>query len=264
MPSSKGKKKKTTSRRIPGYFLLLVGLSIGLVFSAFALWVNLEGMSFWGYPESISTNPDLRVEAEISRLNCPVLLAEGETDVISVMVSNPYDRATRAYVKAHISMPDRLENMVRRTRSASLAPGEETEFRWQISSENTIFDHVILARVFLKLTEGHPPARTQHCGIMSVNLWGLSSNLILVLVVGSSLSFMLVGAYILWLARSRDVKKKNLALKVTLMIGALTMISLVSILFRTWEIILIALAFVPVILFSAISYHFGRMDSQYN
>jgi len=256
--------KKKRARFILGYIMFIIGLSIGLAFSTFALWVNLEGMSFWGYPESISYDPDLSVEAEISRLKCPVLLAEGETSLVAVTVRNPFDKPALTYVKAHISMPDRLENMVRRTRSAYLSPGEETEIRWQISSENTIFDHMILARVFLKLTESHPPARTKHCGIMSVDLWGLSSKQILTIVPTSSIALMTIGGHLIWRSRTKDPKKVNLGIKITNLIGVLTVIGVIASLLRIWEIILVVLTLIPVILFSAISYHIGRMDSRYN
>lgn len=256
--------KKKKARFILGYLIFIIGLATGLVFSAFALWVNLEGMSFWGYPESIAYDPNLSTEAEMFRLRCPVLLAEGETGVIAVTVRNPLEKTIRTFVRAHISMPDRLENMVRRTRSAYLSPGEETEIRWQIDSENTIFDHMILARVFLKLTESHPPARTQHCGIMSVDLWGLTSKQILAIVTISSLALMTIGGYLIWRARSKDPKKKNLGIKITLLIGALTMIAVIASLLRRWELILVVLVLIPVILFSGVSYHFGRMDSRYN
>lgn len=256
--------KKNILLFICGYLFFIPGLVIGLIFSGYALWTNLEGMAFWGYPESISYDPNLTAEAKLSRLKCPILITEGETAKIAVTVSNPFDKGTNAFLEAHISMPGKYENMIRRTRSTYLSPGEENEIRWMIGSDNAIFDHMILARVFLKLTEGHPPSRTQHCGIMSFNLWGLSSKQILITVTASSLILMSIGAYILWHTRSNDLKKKNLAIKVTYVVGLLVALSIMSSLLRLWELILIALLLIPIILFSAVSYHFGRIEGQYN
>lgn len=256
--------KKNIPLFIFGYLFFIAGMVIGLYFSGYALWVNLEGMSFWGYPESITYDPNLTAEAKISRLKCPILITEGETAKIAVTVSNPYDKATYAFLEAHISMPDKYESMIRRTRSTYLSPGEETEIRWMIDSENTIFDRMILARVFLKLTEGHPPARTQHCGIMSFNLWGLSSKQILIIIPACSLVLMLIGAYLLWHTRSNDPKKKNLAIKATYVVGLLVALSVMGSLIRLWEVILFALALIPIILFSAVSYHFGRLENHFN
>lgn len=256
--------KKNIPLFIFGYLFFIAGMVIGLYFGGYALWVNLEAMSFWGYPESISYDPNLTAEAKISRLRCPILLTNGETAKIAVTVSNPYDKPTRAFLQAHLSMPGKYESMVRRTRSTYISPGEETEIRWMISSDNTIFDHMILARVFLKLTEGHPPARTQSCGIMLFNLWELSSKQILIAIPASSLALMLIGAYLLWQTRSNDRKKKNLAIKVTFVIGLLVALSIISSLLRIWEFILFALALIPIIVFSAVSYHFGRIEGRFN
>ncbi|MEA3327596.1 MAG: hypothetical protein U9R53_09895 [Chloroflexota bacterium] len=256
--------KKRTIPLIIGYLIFLVGLAIGLVFSGLALWVNLEGSAFWGYPESISYDPDLTAEAEISRLKCPVLLTEGEIGKIKVLVRNPNNYTINTWVEAHISKLGELENMLRRTRTATLKPGEETELRWQIDTENTIFDHMILARVFLKLTQGHAPSRTKHCGIISMNLWGLKSTHILVLTITSSIVLMLLGVYILLRARSQDTSSPHLALKITVVIGALTIISLICSLLSIWVVILITFALIPIIIFSAVSYHFGRIEGQYN
>jgi len=135
--------KKNIPLFIFGYLFFIAGMVIGLYFGGYALWVNLEAMSFWGYPESISYDPNLTAEAKISRLRCPILLTNGETAKIAVTVSNPYDKPTRAFLQAHLSMPGKYESMVRRTRSTYISPGEETEIRWMISSDNTIFDHMI-------------------------------------------------------------------------------------------------------------------------
>jgi len=73
---------------------------------------------------------------------------------------------------------------------------------------------------------------------------------------------MLIGAYLLWQTRSNDRKKKNLAIKVTFVIGLLVALSIISSLLRIWEFILFALALIPIIVFSAVSYHFGRIEGR--
>ena len=249
---------------IIGYLIFIIGMVIGLAFSGLALWVNLEGTAFWGYPESISYDPALTAEAELSRIKCPVLLTEGEIGKIKVLVRNPNTYTITTYVEAHISKVGEQENMLRRTRSATLMPGEETELRWQITAENTIFNRMILARVFLKLTQGHAPSRTKHCGIISMNLWGLQSKQILVLTVTSSIVLMLLGSFILFRARNRNTSTRNLAFKITLVIGALVIVSMICSLLSIWVAILICLAFIPIIIFSALSYHVGRIEGQYN
>jgi len=97
-----------------------------------------------------------------------------------------------------------------------------------------------------------------------MNLWGLQSKQILVLTITSSIVLMLLGTFILLRARSQDTSSRNLALKITLVIGVLTIISLICSLLSIWVAILITLALIPIIIFSALSYHIGRMEGQYN
>ncbi len=256
------------NKRIPrltfGYLFFVLGALIGLVFSAFVLWVNLEGMAFWGYPESITYSTELTTEAKISRLKCPIIITEGEDAKIAVRVSNPYEKATRAYVSAHLSMPGRVENMVRRSRSAYLEPDDESEIRWMINSENAIFDHMVLARVYLKWTEFHPPSRTQHCGIISADLWGLTGTQILALTTVSSLVLISLGGYLIWLERVKDSRKKNFALRVVFVTSSIISLCVLCSLFRIWEVILALFVLLVVFLISSFSYYVGKMENKYN
>jgi hypothetical protein len=254
--------KKNLFGLIIALLIFTIGMAIGLVFSGLALWANLESQAFWGYPESISYDSKLTREADISRLKCPVLLTDGEIGTVKLQVRNPNEAPTRAWINAHISMPGKLENMVRRTRSTFLEPGGESELRWQVTTDNTIHNHMILVRVFLKLTEFHPPAQTRNCGIVSANLWGLSSLQIILGTLASSLSLMVGGAYTWWRASSETMKKSNLVLKTILVLGALTTISLISSLLRLWVVALIGLLLIPIFLFSVVSYYYGGLNSQ--
>jgi hypothetical protein len=253
---------KTT--RLFGYLIFLIGVLLALAFSGLALWVNLEGLAFWGYPESISYDPDLTTYAEISGLKCPVLLTDGEKGVMRITVTNPNEFTITTHMAAHISKLGEDENMLRRARTATLLPGEETEFRWQITTDNTIFDHMILGRVFLRLTSGHSPSRTKSCGTISLNLWGLESKQLLILVTSLSIGLILLGALILWRSYAREKTPKKLAFRISLVIGLLSILSLVSSLLSSWLFILISLALIPIIIFSGFSYHVGRMEGKFN
>ena len=256
--------KNNSFGKIFGVLLFTMGLVIGIVLSSLAIWVNLEGLAFWGYPESISFDFNLTREADLSRLECPILLTDGEIGTVKLLIRNPNEAPTRAWVKAHISMPDRTENMVRRIRNTNIQPGGESEMRWQVTTENTIFDHMILVRVFLQLSEFHPPSQTLHCGIISANLWELSSTQIIAGTVASSLLLMFLGSYTFWKTSADKKVKTNLVLKIILLIGALTIISILSGLFRIWVIGLIAIILIPIILFSAVTYNFDRTNKGIN
>ena len=253
-------KKKNITGLSLGFILFTTGLFIGLAFSSLAAWAHLEGMAFWGYPESISFDSNLTREAELTRLQCPILLTDGEIGTVRLQINNPNETPTRIWVKSHISMPGRLENMLRRTRSRYLEPGGESEIRWQVSTENTIHNHMILVRVFQQRTEHHPPNQTRHCGIVSANLWGLSSSQILTGTVISTIALLGSGIYTWFRFSSEKMRESNRVLKVMGAIGTLAVIALAGSLLRVWQIGFPALILIPIIIISFVSYHLGRLQ----
>lgn len=256
--------KKNTTFLIIGCVLFISGVVIGLVFSGMYLWASLEGMAFWGYPESISYDSSLTTEARISRLKCPTLITDGEVGTITLRISNITDQTTRAWIKAHISRPGRLENMVRRTRNTYLSPGDETEMVWLVTTDNTLYNRMVLMRVFLKLTEFHPPARTQHCGIISANLWGMTSNQILGLIIGSNVIFTATGTFMIWHSRRDLSQKERKGRYIPAIIGSLTILSTLSTLTNYWEIIVLAFIIIPILVFSSTQLLLEQNNGVYN
>ena len=245
-------------------FFFITGLILNIVFNSLVTWSSIEGMAFWGYPESIAYDNTLTTEASISRLRCPTILSPGEIGWAKLTISNPNDRPIRAWISAHISQIGRSENMVRRTRSLSLGPDADSEMVWQLTDENTIFERLILVRVFLRLTENHPPSRTQHCGILFLDLAGLTGNQILWTSVIGSFILQLMGIIFWRRAWPINQVKENLAIKLFLGLFILSLIATIGSLFRLWFLSLIGLVLIPLLLFSILGYYFGKLDRQLN
>lgn len=237
-----------------GLFLFAVGLIIGLVFNGLAVWGDLEGMSFWGYPESISFDSSLTAEARISKLKCPVMITPGETGTIKTTISNPNDFAIKPWVQVHLSMPGVPENMVRQKQEIALEPGEKRELSWEVTTENTIHNRAVMARVYLLLTELHPPARTQHCGIISAKLGNLTGVQLLGGTISLSLTLLASGTYIWWRSSTVTMKRENRVLKFMLWLSAMMIVCTLTSLLGFWVLGLIILILALLLLISTLDY----------
>jgi uncharacterized membrane protein YidH (DUF202 family) len=257
-------KRKNTILLILSLIIYTFGLAASLTFNIFVLWANLEGQSFWGYPEALAFDTSLTTEAHLSGLSCPVILTPGEVGTVDVKVRNPNDYPIKAWISAHISMPGELENMVRETRGVPLAPGESAILRWVVTEDNIINRRMILVRVFLRLTENHPPARTKHCGVMTTELWGLSSrSMTLIALVGGHI-LQAAGIWLWSQTRHQMRKKTYLTRNVMLALSIFSLVMSVGSLTHSWVFSMISLLLTLLLVFTALGYGLGTTDKPSN
>jgi len=252
-------KNKSLIKFIP-IILFILGLTITLFINLFSLWVNLEGMSFWGYPESLSFDSSLSTNARLTSLECPTVLAPWETGKIQVTIKNPKDEPINAWVSAHISMPERREGIYRKTRTVRLEPKEKTTLTWNIGKDNIFNEKEIIARVFLRLTKHHPPARTKHCGIIIIDLWGLSGKAITALFLITGHAFQLAGVLLLRQVVSENKKKEQMILNVIIGLCFLSGLMTYGSLFHSWVFSLFSLLVSLLVIFTCIGYTFGAFE----
>lgn len=257
-------KQKSLPFLIFGLLVYVVGIVASMTLNIFVLWANLEGQSFWGYPEAIAFDTTLTTEARLSRLSCPVMLAPGETGNVDVKVHNPNDYPIEAWISAHISKPGETESMIRELRSVPLAPGESSVLRWQVDTNNVINRRMILVRVFLRLTDSHPPARTKHCGVMLVDLWGMSGRAVTLLVLIGGHVLQAGGVWLWWHGRNLDGKRNHLVRNVLIALSILSLVMSAGSLTHSWVFSMLALLLALLILFSTAGYGLGMSDRASN
>lgn len=257
-------KTKNTSLIIISIIIYLLGYGISTAFNSLVLLANLEGQSFWGYPEAIAYDSSLTREARISGLRCPILLTPGVSGTVSINVKNPNDYPIEAWISAHISNPDMTENMMRDTQGVPLAPGESSTLRWEVSNENIIRNRTILVRTFLRLTDRHPPSRTTHCGIISLDIWGLSSNAIIIIALVGGHILQGFGIWMLWQIRLKMRKRNHFVRNVFLALSIFSLIMTVASLLHSWVLGLIGLLLALLLLFTAFGYGIGKSDNPVN
>jgi len=257
-------KPKNTTLLVISIMIYILGYASSTSFNSLSLWANLEGQSFWGYPEAMAYDSSLTREARLSGVRCPILLTPGETGSVTIDVRNPNDYPIKAWVSTHISMPGMFENMARDLTSAALAPGERSTLRWVVSEENVIRNRMILVRAFLRLTDRHPPSRTSHCGIVVLDLWGLPSSVVMILALVGGHLLQAFGIWSLWQGRMKMGKKDDFLRNILIALSIFSIIMTMGSLLHSWVIGLISLLLALLLGFTAFGYSIGKSDIPIN
>jgi hypothetical protein len=253
-------KQKNIHILVISIIIYFLGFASSMAFNSLSLWANLEGQSFWGYPEALAYDSSLTREARLYGVRCPMLLTPGETGSVTIDVRNPNDYPIEAWVSTHISMPGMFESMARDLTSVSLAPGERSTLRWEVSEENVIRNRIILVRAFLRLTDRHPPSRTSHCGIVALDLWGLPSNVVMILALVGGHLVQAVGIWSLWQGRMKIGKKDNFLRNILIALSIFSILMTMGSLLHSWVIGLMGLLLALLLAFTAFGYRIGQSD----
>lgn len=179
---------------------------------------------------------------------------------MTINVSNPNDFQIKAWISAHSSMPGMLEDMVRELTGVPLAPGEKSTLRWEVTQDNVIHNRMILVRVFLRLSEMHPPSRTKHCGIFFLDLWGLSSTTIVLISLVFGHILQVLGIWLWWQGRLQSGKMNQLTRNVLIALTILSLLMTISGLFHSWVFGLLSLILSLLLISTSIGYGIGKAD----
>lgn len=179
-----------------GGLIFFIGALIGFGFNGLAVIADLNGASFWGDPrDAANFDRALPIQADLVKIQCPILLAPGEAGSITATFRNPDPMTAELPVKVFVSKDD-FKNYRGLTGSLLVEPLDKQDFRWQVNQPDIIEGNFILTRVFLMYED--TPARTESCGIFVLGLFGLKGTALVVLILGTSLSFLFVGSVLLY------------------------------------------------------------------
>ncbi len=183
-------------RHIFGGVIFILGALFGFGFNSLAVIADLNGASFWGDSrDAANFDRQLPIQVDLVKIQCPILLAPGEDGMITATFQNPNQDKAEILVKAVVSERD-FNNYRVLTGSLPIEARDEQEFRWQITQQDKVEGNFILTRVFLMYED--TPARTESCGILVLNLFGLKGTSIVVLTLVTSLIFLVVGSVLLY------------------------------------------------------------------
>jgi hypothetical protein len=171
--------RKKLSRSL-GAIVFLVGILLGMALAGSAVWADFEAQ-FYGF--------DHMGDEPIRTLRCPVLMTASETGRISASFANGTQKPIQQMVRADFSNFGPARS-VRAT--YSLTPGEKLRVDWAVTSADIDLRWFIFARVYAYPAYPYP-FREATCGIMVINLPGITGGQLFALALSVCLVCILIG-----------------------------------------------------------------------
>jgi hypothetical protein len=191
--------RRVTLIRTLGVLIFSAGILLGLALSATAVWGDLEAMQF-------DRDLTLLRDASLTTLRCPVILDREETGTVHATFKNSLDRPVILLIRAHVSRYLTLlrEDVVR----LPLEAGEKQSLQWTVDAEDIVYEHLILVKVHQH--RRYPlPGRTGSCGMVVLDLRGLTGTQVVVAAVVGSLLAIALGLG-LWTVTAGPLTGSNL------------------------------------------------------
>lgn len=175
-----------------------IGALTALIFAGSILWANFELPFYFDYSyASVSTENQTRAD-----LNCPIILTTKETGTIRTDITNNTDKTLKPVLRGEISY---LGGIAREFEfNPSILPGESSPIEVKITSDDIVFNFMILVRTF-QLPTYKTPAQAGSCAIVMVPIPFLSGDQVYYLTIFVIL-FMLFAGISLWVKNNRPLR----------------------------------------------------------
>jgi len=203
--------------------LFILGALLAFGFNGLAVMADLNGGGFWGeFGDAASFDRAQPISVDLTRIQCPILLAPGEVGTIHATIWNPNQYQAEALVKVVVSEGD-LNHYRALSDSLTIAARSRQDFRWQITRQDIVEENFIFTRIFLIYLD--MPARTESCGVLVLDLFGLPGAALVVLALVTSFVFLLVGNVLLYrrnlpyLESSPSIENGRIGLSAILLAG---------------------------------------------
>ncbi len=183
--------------RTMGIVFFSTGVLVGIVMFILMNWAYFEAYFYFGY-----TAP---ADKALTTLRCPLLMTATDTGSVTIRITNNTDRELEPSIRTEISYYGlaRSEHT-----NYSVAAGETRKLSWTVTSDDIVYGHLIMARVFVFSTFTLP-SRSSTCGTVVVDLHGLSGIQLFVMALAFSLVCMAAG-WGLWLSGSHPLQAEGL------------------------------------------------------
>jgi hypothetical protein len=214
-----------------GFALLWFGILLAMALASVGTLADLEA-AFYGFP--------WWAEESLPGFRCPILMTRSETGTISVTLKNPTDRTIPFLAHADISTTGPTREV--RTK-VEVAPGEKKRVDWTVTSADVDLGFFIFANGWTNPAYPYP-YRQSMCGILVLDVPGLTGQQIFALTLLVSLSSM-VGGMCLWIAGNRPLKgRRRSAAAGMALLALVVLVALLASILGAWMagIVLLALA----------------------
>lgn len=152
------------------------------------LELSLSGGIMWGELESRVYTTQLG-GFDLS-LKCPHMLSTAEKGTVRTEINNPLDEPATPVVTAIISGVSGEQRIIQ---SMLLSPHETRSAQWSVDSSDMLFGRLLLVSI-VQGRYGDLPMRQGTCGILFLDLFGLSGTEAFYLLSSGSLTCIVLGA----------------------------------------------------------------------
>jgi hypothetical protein len=193
-------KKRHKILTVAGGLILITGIILGFVLTSVMVWGDLEASLF---------TSGMRADRNLSTLKCPIVITTSETGKITATLKNPTEKTLERYLIANVS--EGYASLVREIRTKlPIPPAEKRKVEWKIYPEDAAFDdRVILFRVYINPRHPHPSLGA-NCGVVRVDLQGITGNQIVASTAFLAFSSIGFGAVLIELGhRSSQKRSRN-------------------------------------------------------
>ncbi len=211
-----------------GVLLFLIGEVIGLSLSGAVLWGEVEVRIRSSFTAS-----------EVMPLACPLMLSSAGTGSVRAEIVNYTDKEIKPAVTTEISHAggDR-----RASQTFLLAQRESTGAEWTVTSDDAIFDRLILVSVFQSQYRDNP-SRLGTCGILLFDLFGLTGKQAFFVILAAAIACLAAGAG-LWYFHNKPVNDQNTNIvRAGILLAVMNIVAMLCSFPRWWGFILLLDAF---------------------
>jgi hypothetical protein len=205
---------QTKSKRLIGGVIFFFGIFIGLALALVVIWGQYEASSYFFEGTSY---------ASFNGLHCPALMTRSETGVIKAVFDNLSNQDDEPYYQMEIGgiTPRNFEGHL------SLPPHTSKSVQWTVDAGDINFGFFIFAKLDT-LPDGIVPTREATCGVIILNISGLTGDQIFWLMLIISLIGIPAG-FVLWRTTNNLRTGRALELqRAMLALGILVLLSMVA------------------------------------
>jgi hypothetical protein len=166
------------------YVVFFLGVVIGFAFAVVTLWNKLEAISYYFTGAKYDPFPGLR---------CPVMIAPTEEARVTAAFRNPTDQEDTFFYRAEISGPVSMRQV---EGQIAVPPHQTKKLQITVDANDIDLEFFIFVKMNL-LPHAGDPFREAVCGMLVVNLLGLTGTQIVVAALSLSLLGMILG-FVLW------------------------------------------------------------------
>lgn len=147
--------------RILGYSIFYLGIIMGVILAAIAVWNRTEAISYFFRGAKFDPFPGLR---------CPAFVAPTETATITANFSNPTNEADTFFYRIEVSGASATRRIADQV---TVPPRQTKSVQWTVDAN----DIDLLFFIFTKINTSPTPTHSAQeavCGMMVVNFLGLN------------------------------------------------------------------------------------------